>query len=52
MKVDGGCACGAIKVEAEADPEQDANLPLHRLPDRDRYGVPRLGPGAGRQRSR
>src|SRR5215469_1713206 len=21
MKVDGGCACGAIKVEAEADPE-------------------------------
>jgi len=22
MKVDGGCACGAIKVEAEADPER------------------------------
>ena len=22
MKVDGGCACGAIKVEAEADPEK------------------------------
>ena len=24
MKVDGGCACGAIKIEAEADPEQTA----------------------------
>ena len=22
MKVDGGCACGAIKVEAEADPDK------------------------------
>jgi hypothetical protein len=22
MKVDGGCACGAIKIEAEADPEK------------------------------
>ena len=22
MKVDGACACGAIKVEAEADPEK------------------------------
>jgi hypothetical protein len=22
MKVDGGCACGAIKLEAEADPEK------------------------------
>ncbi len=22
MKVDGGCHCGAIKIEAEADPEK------------------------------
>ena len=49
MKIDGACTCGSIRIEGEADPEDDQRLPLHRLPDRDRNGVPRLDPGEGRQ---
>ena len=43
MKVTGACHCGAITIEGEADPEKVNDLPLHRLPDRHRLGVSRLG---------
>ena len=52
MKIDGACSCGAIRIEGEADPETVSGLSLHRLPDRERLGVPRRGPGVGRERSR
>ncbi len=48
MKVDGACSCGAIRIEAEADPEK-VQMPSHRLPDRDRHRVSRFHPGARRK---
>ena len=33
MKIDGRCHCGYITYEAEIDPRQDSDLPLHRLPN-------------------
>ena len=40
MKVNGACHCGYITFEGEADPEKVGDLPLHRLPDQHRLGVP------------
>ena len=48
MKVDGACHCGAISDRGRGRPRKDRDLPLHRLPDRHRLGVPRFGPGARR----
>ena len=39
MKIDGGCHCGFITYEAEAD-RADDHLPLYGLSDADRLGVP------------
>ena len=52
MKITGGCHCGDITFEAEADPEEHFGLPLHRLPAIDRRGVPHLGPRRSSARSR
>ena len=52
MKVDGACHCGSITIEAEVDPEKRHDLPLHRLPDRDRHGLSRFDPGRRANTSR
>ena len=49
MKIDGSCACGAIRIEGEADPEKNPNVPLHRLPVRHRHRVSRFHPGSRRE---
>ena len=39
MKIDGGCSCGAIKIEGEADPEktQVSIAPIARRPRARRF---------------
>ena len=45
MKIDGRCHCGFITFEAEADPEQDCNLPLCGPSEFFRLGVSRARAG-------
>ena len=40
MKIDGGCHCGYITYEAEADPQKPLYLSLYRLPGAFRFRVP------------
>ena len=45
MRIDGGCHCGFIKYEGEADPEKTRDLPLHRLPDASGSAFRTVGAG-------
>jgi len=48
MKVDGACACGAIKVEAEADPEKTQVCHCTDCQNRNRHCLSGFHPGRGR----
>ena len=46
MRLDGRCHCGYFSFEAEARSAECVDLPLHRLPDRHRLGLPHQHPHA------